>query len=80
MRVLILMTHCRILSTKKLLLVFIHFEVTRAGMDDNYEYWEINLSFKALLNFSLDCGHKIYKIKKTGCRTDYTRNILSENC
>jgi len=31
--------HCRILGIKKLLLVFKHFEVTRAGMDDNYEYW-----------------------------------------
>jgi hypothetical protein len=30
--------------------VFKRFEVTRAGMDDNYEYWEINLSFQALLN------------------------------
>lgn len=37
--------HCRILGTKKLLLVFKHIEVTRAGMDDNYEYWEINSSF-----------------------------------
>jgi len=31
--------HCRILGTKKLLLVFKHFEVIRAGVDDNYEYW-----------------------------------------
>jgi hypothetical protein len=51
MMVLILVTKTlQVIRYHKVLLVFKHFEVTRAGMDDNYEYWEINLSFQALLN------------------------------
>jgi hypothetical protein len=32
--------------------------------------------FKHYLIVSLDCGHEIYKMKKTGCQRDYTGNIF----
>ena len=72
--------HCRILGTKKLLIVFKHFEVTRAGMDDNYEYLEINVSFQALLICFAWLWPWNLQDEKTGCQTDYTEYFLSENC
>jgi hypothetical protein len=50
--------------------MFKHFEVTRAGLDEN---WERSFSFKQYLNVSLAAATN-FMSSKTSCQTDYTGN------